>query len=639
MRIDVKKWVFVGLETSKELFFQKAQDFGIVEFASRKASALHFQHESVAVIMEALKILSRLPETELKSSRVLFESEQTANRVIELWKSHENCLVKIKELEKQQERLTPWGSFSLDSLKKLESSLGYHPTLVMYALDKGFDLAQLVPISEEAGIGYGVWISPKAPAEGLSIFHLEQDPEQVAFALSETQKCYHEVQSELAALKVFQKELEKLLCERLEKIHLEWSKDCSGLALEGKLFYVEGWVPENKKQNLEQLLQETGVWGQLVEIGADEIAPTYLDNGALGQIGQDLVGVYDVPANTDKDPSIWVLGFFALFFSMIISDAGYGLVLLALSLFVHFKYPQLQATALRVKRLAILLSIGCVLWGAVTCSYFGISVAPSHALRQVSLLHQLSLKKVAYHAKAQDGVYRDWVKAMPQLKEVSRENPQKIVEEGFTGTRQNPSYTLLSSVSDSLLKELALLVGALHLILSLARYSLRTWSSWGWMLFIVGGWLYFPSIMKASTFVNYLLGVDPNISCEIGLQIVYIGLFLAFGFSFIQNKIYGFLEIMNLIQVFSDVLSYLRLYALGLAGSIMSATFNDLAQSAGFVPGLLIIGAGHLINLTLGVMGGVVHGLRLNFLEWYHYSFSGAGRWFRPLKKMDESSQ
>jgi len=87
------------------------------------------------------------------------------------------------------------------------------------------------------------------------------------------------------------------------------------------------------------------------------------------------------------------------------------------------------------------------------------------------------------------------------------------------------------------------------------------------------------------------------------------------------------------IQVFADVLSYLRLYALALGGMVMAHTFNDhLGIEVGVVSGTLILLAGHFVNIGICAMGGVIHGLRLNFLEWYHYSFEGGGRLFNPLK-------
>ena len=113
---------------------------------------------------------------------------------------------------------------------------------------------------------------------------------------------------------------------------------------------------------------------------------------------------------------------------------------------------------------------------------------------------------------------------------------------------------------------------------------------------------------------------------------LYGGIGLAFVFALIQKKWGAFHELMNVVQIFGDVLSYIRLYALALAGMMVASTFNSLGVSAGLLGGIVIILFGHLTNISLSIMGGVIHGLRLNFLEWYHYSFEGGGRLFNPLR-------
>ena len=118
----------------------------------------------------------------------------------------------------------------------------------------------------------------------------------------------------------------------------------------------------------------------------------------------------------------------------------------------------------------------------------------------------------------------------------------------------------------------------------------------------------------------------------LGVYLLFGGLIAAVVISPIQNKLAGFAELAVVIQIFADVLSYLRLYALALAGAMMSATFNNLGAAAGPILGIGIIVVGHTINIALGIMGGIIHGLRLNFLEWYHYSFEGGGKMLNPLR-------
>jgi V/A-type H+-transporting ATPase subunit I len=97
------------------------------------------------------------------------------------------------------------------------------------------------------------------------------------------------------------------------------------------------------------------------------------------------------------------------------------------------------------------------------------------------------------------------------------------------------------------------------------------------------------------------------------------------------------MELTNIIQVFADIMSYLRLYALGLASAMMAVTFNQIAVSAGVIMAIPVLVIGHTANIALSIMSGVIHGLRLNFLEWYRWSFAGGGKMLSPLKLMKSS--
>ena len=188
--------------------------------------------------------------------------------------------------------------------------------------------------------------------------------------------------------------------------------------------------------------------------------------------------------------------------------------------------------------------------------------------------------------------------------------------------------------SNNILLEFALMIGIIHIALSLLRYLWRQWAGIGWVAFMIGGYLYFPLMLKATSMVNFLGIVDKTKGPEIGLQLIYVGIGSALFLALVQKRLKGIGEIANLVQVFADVLSYLRLYALGLAGAIMAGTFNEMGQDVGLFLGFLVILVGHGVNIMLGIMAGVIHGLRLNFIEWYHYCFDGGGRLFRPLMRL-----
>ena len=138
--------------------------------------------------------------------------------------------------------------------------------------------------------------------------------------------------------------------------------------------------------------------------------------------------------------------------------------------------------------------------------------------------------------------------------------------------------------------------------------------------------------LDATSMLHFAAGLDKATAAVFGLNLIWIGLAYSVIVAIIRGGIFGIFEVMTAIQVFADILSYLRIFALGLAGSIMSATINQLTGQMPLLLAIVTVIFSHAINILLSIMGGTIHGLRLNFLEWYHYSFEGGGKQFRPLE-------
>ena len=234
--------------------------------------------------------------------------------------------------------------------------------------------------------------------------------------------------------------------------------------------------------------------------------------------------------------------------------------------------------------------------------------------------------------KWKDEVYQEWVKQYPKLTSV-QDAKQFLVVAGKPDNHGSMKYEAFSKFSDNIMMELALLVGVFHIILSMGRNLFRNWAHLGWIIVIMGAYLYAPIFLNTSSISNFILGLKHDLHLKNGLYMIYGGFTLAIVCALFQHKWFGLLEATVSIQIFGDVLSYMRLYALGLSGALLTQTIVDLAASVPLVFGVLILIFGHAVNIILGVMGGVIHGLRLNFLEWYHYSFEGGGKMFNPLRK------
>jgi V/A-type H+/Na+-transporting ATPase subunit I len=637
--VDVEKYLFIGVKEDLDLFFEKAQQEGVIEFLPITPKKTYVLPKLAQDILTALKILKKEEKKRAAKYGKEFELQELVNRIIflknTLEKNHEEKRVLTQEIVK----ISHFGEFSLDEIKEFEEDSKRFVQFFFRAHSKQNEplpSPNLIYISSDLHVDYylGVHETPQFFLNFVEI-HFDHPLSKLKERLEEIDlelKQYHEELKHLAGYIDF---LTQHFIEEMNRHHLKFSKEEVMYYFDGQLFSIEAWIPAEDVPNVSALIGKLSIHFEKVAVEPTERIPTCMKNKGVKKIGEDLVKIYDIPSSEDKDPSVFVLSAFAIFFSMIVADAGYGCIYLLLSLFGYYKMSKKSAMLKRMLRLFMIISSCCVLWGVIIGSYFGIDMDLDNPLRRFSLTQELIIKKAQYHMHHQDAVYQDWAKKIPNLSSIK--TPLDFVLSIKRTEGSSVSYEILEEFNNSILMELALLVGVIHIMISLFRYIHRNLSSLGWVCFIVGGYLFFPSIMNDVTSILNFLGLVPKkIGSQIGMQLVFIGIGVAWVLALVQHKKKGLEEPLKCIQIFADILSYLRLYALSLAGIIMAETFNqmgrDVGRDFGYVFGFFIIVAGHMLNMTIGIMGGFIHGLRLNFLEWYHYSFEGGGKLFNPLK-------
>jgi V/A-type H+-transporting ATPase subunit I len=353
-----------------------------------------------------------------------------------------------------------------------------------------------------------------------------------------------------------------------------------------QLFAVQGWAPRGRAAALRQFAGERKLAVTIEAPGQRDTPPTLLDNPPALRGGEGLVTFYKTPAYSLWDPSKSVFFAFAFFFGMIFSDAGYGLVLG----FILLALWKRLAGGARGVLLALVIS--SVAYGVLVGSYFGVE---PHAGTWLARLHVLD---------AQDQGLMMW---------------------------------------------LAIGIGAVHLSYANLvtawrhRKSLNALHALGWVGIILGGLC--AGLGKSYAHLAPLFRVGVG---GVGLGALLVLLFTSerpFGLApklLLGRLLDGVMGLAELSKAFGDVLSYLRLFALGLASIKLAEAFNSLAAGAfafkglGLVFGLLILAAGHSINLAMGIMGGVVHGLRLNVIEFFNWSVQDEGELFRVFRKKAE---
>ena len=634
MRVDVKKALFIGSNAKKGHFFSEAQILGLIDFIEKKGKKATALSDRVLEIIQAIKVLRTLNPTQQFDSVSPNKVQEVVLLLNESHRKLEELFAEQNAIREKLEFAAPFGSFSVEKIRKFERESGLF--VQYFAIKKTAPLeipenvaAFKAGMSEDLDYYFSIGKSRFSSSKIIEI-EMKESKDDLQETYLHHQEKIHDLEKTLKECSHYNDAVHHLFLEQLNVDHLIQGIGKAQALIGDNVFVAAGWVPLNKSEEIGDFCKKEGVLFHEIKADEHEVLPTHLENEGLGRIGEDLVHIYDTPANNDKDPSLWVLCFFSLFFAIIVGDAGYGLIYLLVCLYVWWKHPKVQGFKRRVLTLSTILSAACIVWGILAGAYFGIPLSQDNPLKKYSLIQYLIEKKASYHIEAKDDIWKHWIEKFPQLEGVH--DPQVFLDTAVKNTPSGATYEVIDRFTDNIMLELALFVGVVHIIFSMARYALRHWALFGWIIFMIGAYLWITAQFNYTSFVNFVFDIPKDTAATVGKQLTIGGLIVAIVCAFIQDKWYGILEINRLISILADTLSYLRLYALGMAGGILAATINGFAESLPLVIGLLLAFLAHTFNMALGIMSGVIHGLRLNFLEWYHYSFYGGGKQFKPLR-------
>ena len=634
MIVDVKKVLFLGHRDDQERFFTAAQEVGVCEFFTDEKAPTPELTELSSLYAEALRILKRQPVRKQLLTSV-DEIDQIAKRVVELRDLLEQGSEDKRLVTMEIARIAPLGNFSLEEASDLSEKTGKY---LQYFTGKHGKVSTVpksfIYLTTEHDMDYYVALSDRLLVHTDWIeLHVNLSLSDLEAKLKALQQKMQEAEKELKKLSGYIDLIKDAYVEELNTVHLNTSTHHVKSKLDGSLFYVYAWVPLDRVEKIEEITRGLGVRSQEIAIEKSDNPPTVLRNEKLDRMGEDLVDIYDTPAKDDPDPSSSIIWTFPLFFAIIISDAGYGFLYLLLAMFIKLRFPTIKGSAKRVLNTFTMASVFCIVWGIMSASYFSIQLSPENPLVKGSLFYTMAVQKAGYHLDQKDAIYKEWVEKYPDLATFT--SPVAFLNHPVITRGATKIYAMIDEFNESIFMELAILIGIVHLCFSFLRNLKRAWSGMGWVIFLVGGYLYVPSFLEATSLVNFLGWMSIPTAMVVGKVMMLAGFVLAILLTAIQMGVMsGVGEIFKIIQIFADVLSYLRLYALGLASMIMASTFNGLAREAGLFFGFFIILFGHSVNIALGTLAGVIHGLRLHFLEWYHYSFEGGGKKYNPLKKI-----
>lgn len=393
----------------------------------------------------------------------------------------------------------------------------------------------------------------------------------------------------------YENEWRKRIREREDNIRFENVK--SSALEDGEVLFITGYIPEKFISSFKDAASSSGLAYLIDDISDEDNPPTLVRYPGFVRIIKpvfDILGV--VPGYREYDISTYFLLFFSLFFAMIIGDAGYGLVFLLAAIAMHVKNKK----ASDINILLYVLSFTTMLWGVLTGTYFGSEAI----LVKFSFLQKLVVPAITNFPEVM-GVDADWAQNM-------------LMKFCF----------ILGAVQLSL-------ACVLNIIHKIPKKDLSWLADLGWLIDIV---------------LLYLLVLYLVIGASCPFTLVIAGVATGFvlvccfsaqgpGIPFVKGLVSGlggfFTTFLNTVSCMSNIMSYIRLFAVGMASLAIAQSFNDMG--AGFMPlGLLVIILGHVLNIVMGLLSVIVHGVRLNLLE-----FSGqlgiewSGYEYDPFKKVE----
>jgi len=591
--VRLKKITIAGREQDKHHIVSRLQQFGELHIIDKDKPNSAHEIELSPKAQKAYQAIHFLegtlnPRRALKHARH-FDFDRVVDEVLSLKDQIRDVGDRLDELNNRIRLMRPWGDFSFppDSYVDhfrfwfyrlpvkhrhvlTELALPWkvvgrsHQELYLVVICADEPDTQLLPVAREH-LG------------SLPLNTLLENREQTELRLEELQVRRQQLCRYLLQL---QRDLDQANNRALFNYVLAQSEDLAeqqtdnhSSVLRHQVFVLKAWLPVSQLKQLQQHSKQQGFAFVAEDPAEHECPPTLLKPVPGFSAGANLAAVYQLPDYRSWDPSVHLYLSFALFFSMILSDAGYaallagGLALKWRSIGKNFR-----------EMLRFILSAAAI-WGVMVGSYFG------------------------YEAPA-----GSW---LANLKVVDLNN-----------------YDAMMTLS--------VMIGVIHIVIANItmgwnyRDQKQKWiPALGWIGICISGcliWLQ-PEIVLGNYLAQPMAGISALALLSFASDRPVTGIKSA-----LLRLSDGLLKLTGLSKLFGDVLSYMRLFALGLASASLALTFNGLAQDAyasdsglGLVTGTLIFLAGHIINLALGIMSGVVHGLRLNFIEFYNWGEPGEG--------------
>lgn len=600
MIVPMYKYTFLVYHANYTEFLKDIRKIGVLHISEKSSESTPAMQELFRHITEVDRSIKKLewltPEAapmphELTKGAEVFERIRSIDKEIE----HNHHL--LVHLEKEQKQLTPWGDFDWAKVHQLQENGLFFRFLscpVRKYLPEWESEYYIKIVGDLDGYRYFVKLEksdsaiqfpelPGADELNLPTKSLQQIFQEKAELNAATENLNHELHQLAYHCKGYLSEYYQELQQKLSELNARLQTTSE---VEGKVQLLEGWVPDTHKNQLDQYLQSENILFTAEKPEEEDRVPILLKNNRFAKLYEVVGRLYDLPNHRELDLVPFFAPFYMMFFGFSLGDAGYGLFIIAAAGLAKRKMPSIKP----VLSLAQWLGLSTVIFGILTGTFFGIDVLNTEIA---------------------------WLESFKRY-----------------------------MISTDQLFNLAIIFGVIQIIFGMVlkvvnitrmRGFMHSLSTIGWIILLVGSGVVYglQSTQSVGEVVAKVLQYG-----VLGIS----GLFILFLNHPKRNPLINFgaglWDIYSMAtSLLGDLLSYIRLFALGVSSAILGLVFNSMAMSMkpdniilGPVVMILILVIGHSITLFMSALGAFVHPIRLTFVEFYkNAGFTGGGQPYKPF--------
>ncbi len=619
MIVKMKKYVFLVYHRQYTDFLEKLRNVGVVHVAEKpKGIAENDQlRDKMQLAAKVKKTIAEteallLPGTTPADASAAIDGAALLQAFDEMQAEKQRLQQAIANTRKEAERMAVWGNYDTKQLQALTEA-GYK--LQFYACSESKFKPEWETehnafiIGKVAAALYFVVVSSGQDAPDIDAEIITLNEKNSAQLLLDVEGLNHLLVAHEAKMQAWAiancKNLQQYALQIEETIDFRKVELSTEQKAENKVMLLEGYCPQGAETELNAMLEQEDIYYEVSNpvIMSDNV-PIKLKNNFFAKVFEPITELYALPNYSEIDPTPFVAPFFMLFFGLCLGDSGYGLLIFVAATILRIKKPAFRNMAM----LGQFLGAATMVVGLLTGVFFGIML---------------------------ETVTWPWLAEVKQYFLTSNNYAHKL-----------GGYDPMMLV--------AVGVGVLQILFAMGFNAAKTTIQYGFKYALsTVGWL--VGILSAmAAFLLPLAGVSiPQIVLYVlyaiaGLCALIILFYNSPGKNIFANFGSGLWGTYNMVSgLLGDVLSYIRLFALGLAGGILGNVFNmlavdltaDMSAYIRWLPMLLILLIGHALNFILCIISSVVHPLRLTFVEFYkNAGFEGGGEAYSPFRSKTKAT-